>query len=139
MIDFAGIERRDVADIWPAIEPGIEGACAGSHTGLRAMDIRKALMTGEMNVCVAVDDGRIAAMCVSEVVNRPLHRIWRVMILTGSQYERWIPFVKHVEETARGLDCRYAESIARPGWERVMKPFGWKRTHVLLVKELTDA
>ena len=44
-------------------------------------------------------------------------------------------FNKTIEEFAWHNNCDLLELVARPGWKRVLKPFGYKEGHVLLEKK----
>ena len=45
-------------------------------------------------------------------------------------------FIKHLEKFALDNNCDKMELIARPGWERVLRNFRYKKSHVLLEKSL---
>ena len=43
--------------------------------------------------------------------------------------------LKHIEEFAWQNKCDLLELVARPGWKKVLKPFGYKESHILLEKK----
>ena len=55
--------------------------------------------------------------------------------MTGSHREKWTHLIKQIEEFAWHNNCDLLELVARPGWKRVLKPFGYKESHVLLEKK----
>ena len=47
-----------------------------------------------------------------------------------------LDYVEDLEAWAKDQGCKKMELFARPGWEKVMKPKGYKKTHVQIEKEL---
>ena len=43
--------------------------------------------------------------------------------------------IKHIEDFAWLNKCDLLELVARPGWKKVLKPFGYTESHVLLEKK----
>ena len=56
--------------------------------------------------------------------------------MTGKQRNKWQHLVKVIEDFAKENKCQMLELIARPGWQKVMNNFGYKRTHVVLEKQI---
>jgi hypothetical protein len=56
--------------------------------------------------------------------------------MTGHHREKWQHLIKHLEKFALDNNCDKMELIARPGWERVLRNFRYKKSHVLLEKQL---
>ncbi len=138
--EFVGIPTERIPLVWPLVASMIGNACEENpSSGYWPEDIRSALTSGEMNLCMAADEDGPRAICISEVVQRPHAKVWRILLCMGEGRKDWLPFVKFIEETARRIDCRWCESVAREGWSRELKPYGYKKTHVLLVKDLSDA
>jgi len=44
--------------------------------------------------------------------------------------------ISRVEEFAKDEGCKMMELIARPGWQKVYNNHGYKRTHVVLEKQI---
>ena len=45
-----------------------------------------------------------------------------------------VNLVKKIEDFAWKNDCDSMELVARPGWEKVSKKWGWQKKHVQLEK-----
>jgi hypothetical protein len=56
--------------------------------------------------------------------------------MTGHHREKWQHLIKDIEKFANHNDCDKMELIARPGWEKVLRNFRYKKSHVLLEKQL---
>ena len=55
--------------------------------------------------------------------------------MTGRHRDKWQHLIKHVEEFAWKNNCDLLELVARPGWKKVLKQYGYKESHVLLEKK----
>ena len=73
---------------------------------------------------------------VTEIIQRKLGKVCHIYIMTGRQRQKWQYLVKDIEEFAKQEDCKMLELIARPGWQKVLNNFGYKRTHVVLEKQI---
>ena len=56
--------------------------------------------------------------------------------MTGRQRQMWQHLIKHIEEFASKNDCDGLELIARPGWQKILQNYNYKRTHVVLEKPI---
>ena len=56
--------------------------------------------------------------------------------MTGRQRHKWQHLISEVENFAKEEGCDMIELIARPGWQRVLNLFDYKRTHVVLEKKI---
>jgi len=58
-------------------------------------------------------------------------------MMTGRQRHKWQYLVtKDIEKFAQEEKCLVMELIARPGWQKILSQFGYKRTHVVLEKQI---
>ena len=80
-------------------------------------------------------DSKYYGVVVTEIIQKPLLRSLNIKIMTGIYREKWQHLIKHIEDFAWINKCDSLELIARPGWKKVLKPFGYKNTHVLLEKK----
>lgn len=63
-------------------------------------------------------------------------RVFQIFWLGGDHFGQMIDFLWVLELWAVKLDCADLEVIGRDGFERMLKPYGFQRTHVVLRKEL---
>ena len=83
----------------------------------------------------AAKESKYYGLVVTEIIQRPLQRCLNMRIMTGRHREKWQHLIKHIEDFAWLNNCDSLELIARPGWKKVLKPFGYTETHVLLQKK----
>ena len=57
-------------------------------------------------------------------------------MMTGRQRHKWQYLIKDIEKFAQEEKCSVMELIARPGWQKILSQFGYKRTHVVLEKQI---
>lgn len=126
-----------IPGIWAEIRDHIAGACEFSGGKYAAGDILKALLARNMQLWLVVDGDRVAAIVLTEIASYPRFKVCKLLACTGEARETWTHLIGEIEAWARAQGCAVLESIARPGWERVLKPLGYTRTHVVLEKRLT--
>lgn len=135
---WAGIRKDLVGECWPHVFDLIAKACSGSYGRLTPGAVLSDLKSGDMQLWVTHDGGRIAACFVTTIIDYPLKRYCRILIATGRGRQRWQHFMPVLESWARQQGCAGMESIARKGWTRVLAVFGWRQTHVFLEKTFSD-
>ena len=70
---------------------------------------------------------------VTELIQKKLGKIY---IATGRQRHKWQHLINDIEDFAKAEGCQMMELIARPGWQKVYNSYGYKRTHVVLEKQI---
>ena len=73
---------------------------------------------------------------VTELIKRKLGKVCHIYIMTGRQRHKWQYLVKDIEKFAKDEECQMMELIARPGWQKILNNYGYKRTHVVLEKKI---
>ena len=120
------------------LKPFIEKASAGSSGKFLPVDIFRVLIRGEWQLWTARDEGALRSILLTRIVLFPQMRVCEMLAAVGdSRDETMVPFLADIERWAKQTQgCRLMQPIARPGWERVFKPFGYVRTHSILEKRL---
>ena len=93
------------------------------------------LLAGRMQLWAVVGEA-IEAIVLTEIAEYPRRRLCRVLAAAGAGRARWLHLLGTIEEWARAQGCTAIEPVARPGWERALAPLGYRKTHVILEKEL---
>ena len=139
MITQVKIPTEKVEQLWTLVEQDIANALARSNGYARAEHIKNWILDNKMQLWIVwdqkqKDNSKYFGVCVTEIIQRPLQRCLNIKIMTGRHREKWQHLVKHIEDFAWQNNCDLLELVARPGWKRVLKPFGYKESHVLLEK-----
>ncbi len=79
---------------------------------------------------------RIKALAVTEIAAYPRITVCRLLACTGDDAALWVDLLAPIEDWAKSRGCAAMEPICRPGWERRLKPMGYRKTHVVLEKRL---
>ena len=62
--------------------------------------------------------------------------VCHIYIMTGRQRHKWQHLISKIEDFAKEEGCEMMELIARPGWQKVYNNHGYKKTHVVLEKQI---
>lgn len=122
-----------------AVYPKIEAATAYSDGKYIGPDIVKMLISGHMQLWGIVDDedGNLNGITITEIATYPQRKVCRMLSTAGEGSDNMLPLLPEVESWAKACGCSSIEPVCRPGWEKILKPYGYKKTHILLSKELS--
>ena len=137
MIEQVLIPTNKVEQVWSFAVKDVADALARSNGYARAEHIKKWILDNKMQLWILWDskDKKYYGVVVTEIIQRPLQRCLNIKIMTGSHREKWQHLIKHIEDFAWQNKCDLLELVDRTGWKRVLKPFGYKESHVLLEKK----
>lgn len=122
----------DIGEIWADIRPLVEAACTlnGAYS---TQDVLGWLMTGKWRLFVITSPERsLEAICVTEIATYPKRTQLEIPICTGSNSKDWLHLIDGIKEYAREQGCSVIIPLARPGWRKLLAPYGFKKTHELL-------
>lgn len=74
-------------------------------------------------------------VCISEIIQTPQCRYLNCFVVAG-QLPGVMELHNEVEEFAKANDCKWLETTARLGWEKVLPGFGWKKARVVFIREV---
>lgn len=118
------------------MRPLLESAAQHSGERYTADDIYYRAEDGLFQVWVIMEEEIPKALCVTEVTQYPLSKELCIVIMTGEEMPMWVFMIETLENFARDIGCKRIKGYARPGWERVIKQYGYEKTHVILEKIL---
>jgi hypothetical protein len=79
------------------------------------------------------------SVIITEIERTPRKKILRFWLVGGvlEEVDKMVPLII---EWGRGLGCDRVVAVGRKGWERtpLIRDGGWRATHVIYEKELTD-
>jgi hypothetical protein len=124
-------------DDWElTIRPLLNRAADDSGERYTAEDILHRAKEGDMQIWVVMDDHILKALCVTEVTQYPKCKEMCIVIMTGYEMHLWTFLLERLENIARESGCKRFKGYARPGWEKILRPYGYQKTHVILEKDL---
>ena len=140
MIELINVPTKSVNEVWALVKTDIANALNRSNGYALADHIKKWIIEEKMQLWIlwdkeAAKESKYYGLVVTEIIQKPLQRALNIKIMTGSHREKWQHLIKQIEEFAWKNKCDLVELIARPGWKKVMKPFGFIESHVVLEKK----
>tara|TARA_R100001163_G_scaffold52109_1_gene39495 strand:- start:24 stop:446 length:423 start_codon:yes stop_codon:yes gene_type:complete len=137
MIQLINVPTNNVNKVWKIVKIDIANSLSRSNGYARQEHIKNWILEDKMQLWILWDsqNKKYYGVVVTEIIQRPLQRCLNIKIMTGSHREKWQHLVKQIEDFAWQNNCDLLELVARPGWKRVLKPFGYKESHVLLEKK----
>ena len=140
MIELIYVPTKSVNEVWGVVKTDIANSLNRSNGYALADHIKKWINEEKMQLWIlwdkeAAKESKYYGLVVTEIIQRPLQRCLNMRIMTGRHREKWQHLIKHIEDFAWLNNCDSLELIARPGWKKVLKPFGYTETHVLLQKK----
>ena len=137
MIQLVYIPNEKIDEAWHHVESNIADALARSNGYALASNFKEWIKEKKMQLWILWDkesEHKYYGVVVTEIIQRPLQRVLNIKIMTGTHREKWQHLVKEIEDFAWFNNCDSMELVARSGWEKVLKRFGYKKSHVLLEK-----
>ena len=141
-MNLVRIPIEELDKVWSLVEKDIRQALAYSSQLTDSDFVLETAKEGKFQVWVIWDKDqnktvdKYFGVVVTEIIQRKLGRVWHIYIATGRQKHKWQHLINDVEKFAKEEGCKMMELIARPGWQRVYNNYGYKRTHVVLEKQI---
>jgi len=142
MINLVGIPKDKVELSWNKVEQSVTEALIRSGGYANSNHFKQWCTEGKCQLWILWDveepivEKKYYGVVITEVIQRPLQKCFYIRIMTGHHREKWQHLIKELEKFAYENDCDKMELIARPGWEKVLRNFRYKKSHVLLEKQL---
>ena len=142
MINLVGIPKENVEASWSRVEQSVTEALIRSGGYANSNHFKEWCIDSKCQLWILWDaeepiaEKKYYGVVITEVIQRPLQKCFYIRIMTGHHREKWQHLVKHLEKFALDNNCDKMELIARPGWERVLRNFRYKKSHILLEKTL---
>ena len=139
MIKPYNIPTKSVDEVWKVVKNDIANALSRSNGYALSDHIKQWIKETKMQLWILWDaeaeKEKYYGVVVTEVIQRPLQRCLNIKIMIGRHREKWQHLIKHIEDFAWQHNCDLLELVARPGWKKILKPFGYTESHVLLEKK----
>jgi len=139
---LVSIPIEELDKVWSMVEKDIKSALAYSGQLTDSDFVYETAKQGKFQVWVIWDKNekittnKYYGVVVTEIIKRKHGKVCHVYIVTGRQMSKWQHLISEIEKFAEDKDCKRMELIARPGWQKVYNNHGYKRTHVVLEKQI---
>lgn len=75
--------------------------------------------------------------CITEICEAPKARYLNCFVVAG-ELPGVMELHDQVENHAITMGCKYMTTSARMGWQKILPKYGWKKTHVVFVRNLQE-
>ena len=141
-MEVVRIPIEELDKVWGMVEKDIKSALAYSSQLTDSDFVFDLTKQGKFQLWVLWDkEQKITAnkyfgVVVTELIKRKFGKVCHIYIMTGRQRNKWQHLISKIEDFAKEEGCEMMELIARPGWQKVYNNHGYKRTHVVLEKQI---
>ena len=141
-MELVRIPTKELDKVWGLIEKDIKQALLYSGQLSDSAFVLQTAKEGKFQVWILWDKkqkttlDKYFGLVITEIIQKPLGKICHIYMMTGRQRNKWQHLIKDIEEFAKNENCLMLELIARPGWQKVLNQFGYKRTHIVLEKKI---
>ena len=141
-MELVRIPTKELDKVWGLIEKDIRKSLLFSGQLSDSAFVLKTAKEGKFQIWILWDKvqktsvEKYFGVVITEIVEKPLGKVCHIFMMTGRQRHKWQYLVKDIEKFAKEEKCSMMELIARPGWQKVLNQFGYKRTHVVLEKQI---
>jgi hypothetical protein len=126
-------EQKGFTEAWERSKPYLEAALDKAGDEYTIDDVLRDVEDDHAIFYPVKDGASIFRLAVY-----PRKRILRIWLAGGDMDGNIDAVLEAAEFHAREHDCAGIEIGGRKGWERVLKPYGYKHRCVVLVKDLGD-
>ena len=141
---LVNIPSSNLDDVWSLVKKDISEALSYSGNHTDAQFVYDTLKEDKMQLWVVWDKDKPTTLekyygvVVTEIVKRKLIQSCNIFIVTGRHRQQWQHLISVLEDFAIENNCTNMELIARKGWEKIMEQFDYKKTHVVLEKQIIN-
>jgi len=141
---LVNIPSSNLDDVWSLVKKDISEALSYSGNHTDAQFVYDCIKEKKMQLWVVWNKDKPTTLekyygvVVTEVVQRKLKRSCQIFIMTGKHRQKWQHLISVLEDFAEEQECQQMELFARPGWQKILQNYNYKRTHVVLEKQITN-
>ena len=141
-MNLVRIPIEELDKVWSLVEKDIRQALAYSSQLTDSEFVLETAKENKFQVWILWDESqkktvdKYFGVVVTEIIKRKFGKVCHIYIMTGRQRHKWQHLISKIEDFAKEEGCQMMELIARPGWQRVLNLFNYKRTHVVLEKKI---
>jgi len=143
-MDIVYIPPKNISKVWILAKPYIDDALAYSNSHHHSDHFFELMTKGKLQLWILWDDTKnttqekMNGVVISEIIQRSIKKVFHLPIVTGKNRQRWQHLIEKLEDFAKDQGCDLMELIARPGWQKILDKYNYKKTHVILEKELKE-
>ena len=140
MITFSIARAKMIPLLWVTAKPLIEVAVEHSNGELDIDLIYKKLIGEEMALITVTEDGNVlACLTVEKRIYNSGKNVLNITTAGGEGIHKWMGELSPLmDDMARKYDCTEIYIVGRPGWDRMIKDFGFQKIHTICSRKVGD-
>tara|TARA_R110000744_G_scaffold366192_2_gene475143 strand:+ start:1111 stop:1536 length:426 start_codon:yes stop_codon:yes gene_type:complete len=96
------------------------------------IDLVPEILSRQYQLCIVRDAGKAIAVALT-FVKDDARKTCVISHCAGHGYEQWVDqLLVTIRVWSHSLGSTKLEIVARPGWERILRPLGMVKTHVIM-------
>ena len=141
-MELVRIPSQELENIWGLIEKDVKQSLLYSGQLATPEFVFETAKKGKFQVWILWDKQQKTSvekyfgLVITEIRSQPLGNVCHIYMMTGRQRHKWQFLIKEIETFAQQEKCLILELFARPGWQKILNQYGYKRTHVVLEKKV---
>jgi len=137
---YAKVDPSEVPQVWLEVSPLINKAMATTTPQSSAEHFRRAIVDGKMDLFVALSDGKVAAILISQFIRHSNFTAFRVCIMAGTEplaletamVEYWPKLIAW----SRTHGATKWEATCHPSMARLLRQHGFTHTSVICTMDI---
>lgn len=116
------------------VRPFVESALAYTDGKYNITDVLDAIRDGMQMLWVVYNEEKAKAQgcLVTEILAYPRAKALSIFLLGGDDFSEIIALLDELKDYAQGNGCKTIEFYGREGWEKVLEPHGFEKTHIVM-------
>ena len=141
-MELVRIPTKELDKIWGLIEKDIKQSLLFSGQLSDSEFVLDTAKEGKFQVWILWDKEqktnveKYFGVVITEIIEKKLGKVCHIFMMTGRQRHKWQYLIKDIEKFAKEEKCLMLELITRPGWQKILSQYGYKRTHIVLEKQI---
>ena len=123
-VEIHYVRHEDFSRFVPLIDKALQ---RGGGRAYNVEDVLDSLRDGSRRMFVALVDGTMQGVFVTEVIEAPRYRYMLVFLLAGEDLLNWLDeTISFLKLYAGSMDCQYLLADTRRGLTRMLETRGWE-------------
>lgn len=119
--------------VWEDAESLLQDAINHSNGEFNLLDIKENLINKKMQLWVVYDKFGMCTACITQIIIYPRLKKLTIVLLGGKRINNgWLGHIETIQEFAKSNGCQFVDLYGRPGWEKALKRFGYKKNYVVM-------
>jgi len=132
---IVGFDELD--EVWDWLLPYVKKACNKDFNKFTPEDLKNLILEDKMQLWLGTREGKKEFGIFTDILQFPNKRIGRITVGMGFKPLENLEFLAQFEKWAKEeYNCEGVQSNIHLGFEGMFTEAGWKKTHILMEKEI---